>query len=181
MQGLLSFARIRKEEAVTTREEAVSLLRRYRRDVYRSRPKRELFTMKQYDAVVYTCVYGRYLVDELIRRIRCTDEPPIHVVYDLYSALDDVLSESDDDHFETHSFASLLENECGDILRYLKHMEAEKQNEEHGKLEKRRGGGSERAEAQSAGDPDRGGHRGNDNDHRAGGTGNAGGHAPHGA
>ena len=125
MQGLLSFARIRKEEAVTTREEAVSLLRRYRRDVYRSRPKRELFTMKQYDAVVYSCVYGRYLVDELIRRIRCTDEPPIHVVYDLYSALDDVLSESDDDHFETHRFAAIMEHEAGNILRYLKTIEKE--------------------------------------------------------
>ena len=68
-------------------------------------------------------VYTNYLIDELIRRIRKSDDPPLTVVYDLYSMLDDILAESDDDHFHTHGFASILEHECGNILRYLKDKE----------------------------------------------------------
>lgn len=110
-----------------TREEAVSLLRRYRRDVYRYNPK-FIFFAKQ-NSLFKTCVYGRFLIDEMIRRIRHSDEDPIETVYDIYSDLDWILGESDDDHFETHKFAAVMEYEAGNILRYLKTVER-KRNED---------------------------------------------------
>lgn len=113
-----------------TREEAVSLLRRYRRDVCRFNPR--FFTMPQRNVLFRNCVYEKFLLDELIRRIRHSTEPPIDVVYDVYSMLDDILSESDDDHFETHRFAAELEREAGQILRYLKMKE--KENKEDAKI-----------------------------------------------
>lgn len=104
-----------------TREEAVSLLRRYRRTVYRYNPKFTPFTKR--DTLFQTCVYGRFLIDEVIRKIRCAEDSPIEVVCDIYFNLDLVLGESDDDHFETHRFAALMEQEAGNILRYLKTVE----------------------------------------------------------
>lgn len=110
-----------------TREEAISLLRRYRRAVYRYNAKLIVFPKR--DALFRTCIYGRFLIDEMIRKIRCAKDGPIEVVYKIYSDLDRVLGESDDDHFETHRFAALMEHEVGNILRYLKTVEKE-QNED---------------------------------------------------
>lgn len=110
-----------------TREEAISLLRRYRKAVYRYNPKFIIFTKQ--NAMFRTCVYGKFLVDEMIRKIRYSDKDPIKVVYGIYSNLDWILGESDDDHFETHRFAALMEHEAGNILRYLKTIEKE-QNED---------------------------------------------------
>lgn len=104
-----------------TQEEAISLLRRYRRDVYRYKPQYIRFTKR--DNLLMTCVYGRTLVDEIIRRIQHSTRNPIDIVYDIYSEFDSVLGESDDDHFETHRFASLVGHEAGNILRYLKGIE----------------------------------------------------------
>lgn len=110
-----------------TREEAISLLRRYRRTVYRYNSKLVVFPKR--DTLFQTCVYGRFLIDEIIRKIRYSKDGPIETVYDIYSDLDLVLGESDDDHFETHKFAALMEHEAGNILRYLKTVEKE-QNED---------------------------------------------------
>lgn len=110
-----------------TREEAISLLRRYRRTVYRYNSRYVPFTKQ--DTLFKTCVYGRFLIDEMIRKIRYSEDGPIETVYDIYSDLDWVLGESDDDHFETHRFAALMEYEAGNILRYLKTVER-KQNED---------------------------------------------------
>lgn len=106
-----------------TREEAVSLLRRYRRDAYSYNPK--CFARPKGDVEFRNYVYGRYLCDELIDAIRHSKEPPIDVVYDSYAMFDTILSESEDDHFETHSFAAVMEHEAGRILRYLKQKERE--------------------------------------------------------
>lgn len=110
-----------------TREEAISLLRRYRRTAYRYNSKLVVFPKR--DTLFQTCIYGRFLIDEMIRKIRCAEDGPIEVVYGIYSDLDWVLGESDDDHFETHRFAALMEHEAGNILRYLKIVEKE-QNED---------------------------------------------------
>lgn len=110
-----------------TREEAISLLRRYRRTAYRYNSRFIVFAKR--NVLFQTCVYGRCLVDEMIREIRYSEEEPIKIVYDIYSDFDRVLGESDDDHFETHRFAALMEHEAGNILRYLKTVEKE-QNED---------------------------------------------------
>lgn len=89
------------------REEAVSLLRRYKRDL-RSRYKARFVHFYTQDVMFKRSVMGSFLCDTLISRIRHSPEPPIDVVYDFYSMLDDVLSESEDDHFETHQFASVF-------------------------------------------------------------------------
>lgn len=112
-----------------TREEAVSTLRRYRRLVFRYDDKFILFPKK--NALFRECVYGKILVDEIIMRIRESDDDPIRIVSQLYSQLDFILGDSDDDHFETHAFAALMECLTGDILQYLQKIEKEKN--EHAK------------------------------------------------
>lgn len=107
-----------------TQEEAISTLRRYRRSVFRYDEKIVPFPKK--NALFKECVYGKILVDEIIRRIREFDDDPISIVSRLYSKLDFILGDSDDDHFETHTFASLMEYLTGDILRCLKRIEKEK-------------------------------------------------------
>ena len=104
---------------VMTREKAISALRRYKRTAYRCNDTLVIFPMKR-SSYWITCVYGQYLVDALIGRIRNSSLDPIEVVGQLYSDLDTVLGESDDDHFETHQFASIMEYEAGNIMRYLK-------------------------------------------------------------
>lgn len=119
-----------------TREEAISLLRRYRRAVYRYNPKFILFAKR--DALFHQCVYGKFLIEEMIREIRYSDEDPIEVVCGIYSYLDWILGESDDDHFETHRFAALMEHEAGNILRYLKTIEKEQNEDAKNELERGR-------------------------------------------
>lgn len=108
-----------------TCDEAVSLLRRYRRDAYTYNSS--FLTMKDRDTLFVYGVYGRFLVEELIRRIKAGRESPVDVVHDFYTMMDDMLCETDDDHFETLRFARRMEHETGNILRYLR--EKEKENE----------------------------------------------------
>lgn len=107
-----------------TRDEAASVLRRYRRSVFRYNEKYMIFSKR--NTLFRECVYGKILVDEIIRRIRESNEDPIKVVSRLYSKLDSILGDSDDDHFETHAFAALMEYLTGDILQYLQKIEKEK-------------------------------------------------------
>ncbi len=107
-----------------TREEARSLLRRYRREAYRYNPKAVIFPRR--NEYLETCVYGDYLICELIRKISASTADPIQIVSLMYMELDDILGDSDDDHFETHRFAARMEQECGNILRYLRTAERRK-------------------------------------------------------
>ena len=116
-----------------TNERAEYLLRRYGRECCDYNPR--YFTMAWRDALLRRCVYRNFAVRELIRRIRQGDRSPLETVYALYSELDDVLAESDEDAFLTHQFAAEMENEVGDILRYLKRKDEE--DEKNG-LEERR-------------------------------------------
>ena len=99
-----------------TQDEAVSLLRRYRRrDTYV--PSKKLFGWKlNYEFV--RAVYERMLVLELIREIKSTERPPMSVVQDFYYKMDDILCESENS--KTWAFASIMENCAADILRYLR-------------------------------------------------------------
>ena len=107
-----------------TQEEAISLLRRYRRNVYRCNSSSVIFPKR--NACFQTCIYGRYLLSELIRRILESEDDPIQVVSQAYAELDYILRDSDDDHFETHRFAAKMEYECGEVLRYLRTIERKK-------------------------------------------------------
>lgn len=110
-----------------TCDEAVSLLRRYRRDAYTYNPR--FLAMKERDALFVNQVYGRFLAEELIRRMKASEKSPLTVVHDFYTMMDDMLCETDDDHFETLRFARQMEHETGNILRYLREKEKEKENE----------------------------------------------------
>lgn len=105
-----------------TQEEAIRKLRFYRRYVYDRAA--ETMWFPQQSSVFTTSVYGSFLVDELIRKIYHSGADPIFLVGQMYTQLDDVLSESDDDHFVTHEFAAIMEAECGNILRFLQSEEA---------------------------------------------------------
>lgn len=107
-----------------TKEKAITLLRRYRRSEYLDRFNLSIFLER--DPEFLRCIYGRHLIDELIRMIRESSYDPIDVVWQLYSDLDTVLAESDDDHFITHNYAARMEHECGMIMRYLKRADKEK-------------------------------------------------------
>ncbi len=63
------------------------------------------------------------MIDEIIRKLQYSQADPIDVVSDIRSKLDEVLGDSDDDHFITHEFARSLEYEAGNILRYLRDKE----------------------------------------------------------
>lgn len=86
----------------------------------------------------------------MIRKIRHSDEDPVEVVHGIYSNLDWILGESDDDHFETHRFAALMEYEAGDILRYLKTIEKEQNEDAKNELERGWRSHSAAPEAQGA-------------------------------
>lgn len=98
-----------------TREEAVSLLRRYRRNETYT-PSKRLFGWKLNYEFMRT-VYERMLILELIRRIKTTDQNPLNVVRDFYYKMDDILCESENP--KTWAFASTMENCAADIARYL--------------------------------------------------------------
>lgn len=98
-----------------TREEAISLLRRYRRDETYVPSKKLFGWQRNYE--FDRAVYERMLVLELIRKIKTTDKSPISVVRNFYYKMDDMVCESDS--AKTWAFASTMENCAGDILRYL--------------------------------------------------------------
>ncbi|MBQ8707846.1 MAG: hypothetical protein IJ523_07155 [Succinivibrionaceae bacterium] len=98
-----------------TREEAVSLLRRYRRDETYI-PSKKLFGWKlNYEFM--RSVYERMLILELIQRIKQSDRGPMTVVRDFYYKMDDILCESENP--KTWAFASTMENCAADIVRYM--------------------------------------------------------------
>ncbi len=99
-----------------TRGEAVSLLRRYRRDETYVPSKRLFGWRRNYE--FDRAVYERRLVLELIRKIQSSDREPISVVRDFYYKMDDLLCESD--NAKTWAFVSTMENCAADILRYLR-------------------------------------------------------------
>lgn len=126
MQGLfILLDGTRSDDKRMTREEAVSWLRQYRRnDTYK--PSRQLFGWRSnYD--FNRAVYERYLILELIDRIKQSSIPPIEVVRRFYYDMDDILCESENSR--TWAFASTMENCAGDILRYLRGKEAERRKE----------------------------------------------------
>lgn len=107
-----------------TKEEAVSWLRRYRRDRIQYGVKPWSTNWKLKNNFFNQYVYERYLVLELIRRINESPLPPIEVVRNFYHFIDDILCESDDGQFITHYFSSIMENCAGDILRYLREKDS---------------------------------------------------------
>lgn len=107
-----------------TREEAIDWLRRYRRGIPRFNYG---FGVLRKNPDFLRQAFEQHVVSELIGRIqKQPDRDPIQVVYGLYSMLDDVLSSSNDDHFITHQYASMMENISRDILRYLREKEIRK-------------------------------------------------------
>lgn len=102
-----------------TREKAVLLLRRYRRDEVYKPSKKLLGWRMNYQFM--RASYERFLVLELIRRINTSTKDPIKIVQDLYYEMDDIVCESD--RSKTWAFASTMENCCADILRYLREKE----------------------------------------------------------
>lgn len=110
-----------------TRDEAVSWLRQYRR-CDTDKPSKKLFGWRNnYD--FNRAVYERYLILELIDRIKRSSKPPIEVVRLFYYEMDDILCESE--NAETWAFASMMENCARDILQFLRGKEKEKEYEQN--------------------------------------------------
>ena len=116
-----------------TRDEAISLIRRYKRDTFFMcnvgrwprflKRKNSRVAIQIADIRWKISVYGQFLCNYLIDKIEHSNSDPIEEVYKLYSLLDDVLGDSADDHFVTHKFAAIMENQTGHILRYLRSKE----------------------------------------------------------
>lgn len=99
-----------------TKEEAISALRRYRREETFPPSRRMLGGGKRcYE--FNRAVYERYLVLELIHRIMDSPLPPIEVVRRFYWAMDDIICESE--RRRTWAFVSIMENCAHDIVIYL--------------------------------------------------------------
>ena len=102
-----------------TREEAISYLRRYRRnEVYK--PSKNLFGWRRnyyFDEAVYT----RFLILELIDRINSSTKDPIETIRDFYYWMDDMMCGSEQNR--TWAFSSCMENASRDIIRYLRAKE----------------------------------------------------------
>lgn len=99
-----------------TKEEAVSWLRRYRRDV-----KLNPFTIRtpwyKKDYIRERYVYERMLILELIERIKKSDKRPEEVIHGLYWDVDMFMLDSDNPR--THKFLRIIERCLGDILEEL--------------------------------------------------------------
>lgn len=98
-----------------TKEEAISLLRRYRREETYT-PSRNLLGWKMTHDFKRS-VYERYLILELIRRIKESNCPPTVVIRSFYSFMDEMIGDSD--HSRTWEFASYMEMCLRDILIYF--------------------------------------------------------------
>lgn len=99
-----------------TKDRAIALLGRYRQEETVV-PSKRLFGWNGSYEFNYN-VYARYLVTDLQKRIRESDDDPIEVVRRVYHTLDDILCESESRI--TWAFASTMENIAGDILRFLR-------------------------------------------------------------
>jgi len=107
------------------RELAVSVVRHYlcekRRKFRLSKHRKRKW---EYSEEAYT----EYLCRKLINDIYESEEDPILTVRRLYRFLDDILTESDESAFKTHSECSRMLNIVGGILKRL--HAAEKENAE---------------------------------------------------
>lgn len=109
-----------------TKQEAISLLRRYRRNqLFKPSPRLARLFRSYRENEYISEIWARFLVRTLIQRIQQASNGtnPIEVVRDFYYQMDDVLCESENPRI--WAFASTMENEAGDILRYLRRKERE--------------------------------------------------------
>ena len=107
-----------------TKSEAISLLRRYRREqLFKPSPRLARISLVYRNSSYIEEIYSRTLVLELIRKVNEApeDADPLSVIRDFYYFMDDMVCESVNP--STWAFASTLENETGDILRYLRWKE----------------------------------------------------------
>lgn len=107
-----------------TKDQAVAYLRDYRK--FCGHVFNESALWNQLRVNYRNLCYRRYLISVLIQRIKDSDYDPIYTVQHTVWELDNILGESDEDHFITHKFAAVMESEACFILRYLKAMEGEK-------------------------------------------------------
>lgn len=120
-----------------TREEAVVWLTAW---LDMTAPKYNLdfsFAIKRRITSGLENVYLTGMVDELIERIRNSNDDPITVVANFYYEMDDILAMSDDDHFITHRFASFMENAAHDALFFLQKKEKEMYENERRRMDKK--------------------------------------------
>lgn len=64
-------------------------------------------------------VYLDGLVNILIHDIYTLNVDPVTIVADMYYRFDDVLAESEEDHFVTHNFCAYMEYLTHDMYNYL--------------------------------------------------------------
>ena len=113
----------RTKDRPLTKEEAVALL-----IVWRDQniPKYNLDfspAIKRHITSGLENVYLNGLWGILMDQIRDSPYDPITVVANYYYEMDDILAMSDDDHFVTHRFASVMENAAHDIMSFLMEQE----------------------------------------------------------
>jgi len=114
-----------RNERWLTRDEAIVLLKVWRDQ---NVPKHNLYfpaIVKKIIASGTENVYLTGMINELIERIRESNDDPITTVADYYYEMDEVLATSDEDHFITHRFAGYMERASYDVLLFLKEKEKE--------------------------------------------------------
>ena len=113
-----------------TKDKAVSLLRRYRREETYV-PSIKLLGWKKRTYEFNRAVYERFLILELIRQIKESDLGPMTVVRNFYYKMDDVMCESE--NHKTWEFTSIMENCAHDIVVYLEreHIRERRQRREN--------------------------------------------------
>lgn len=106
------------------RIEAILWLREYLEDniLMNVKPRMPLFDSATTPFMENIFLEG--LVNEIIKQIDETPSvDPLTIVGNLHYMFDEVLAESDDDHFLTHRFAAYNERAANDIYWYLKKKE----------------------------------------------------------
>lgn len=114
-----------RNERWMTREEAIAWLKVWREQ---NIPKHNLYfpiLIKQKISSGVDNVYLTGMIEELIERIRESDDDPVTTVANYYYEMDEVLATSADDHFITHRFAGYMERASYDVLLFLKDKEKE--------------------------------------------------------
>lgn len=107
-----------------TKSEAISLLRRYRREeLFRPSSRLARISVTYRKSGYIEEIYSRMLALEMIRRINEAPEgiDALDVIRDFYYWMDDMVTQSENPR--TWAFASTMENEAGEILRYLRRKE----------------------------------------------------------
>ena len=110
-----------------TREEAVTLLRKYRRET-RISPLYVPFFRNDYRMERY--VLDRYLTKGLIREIGNSDSNPISIIQEAYWNVDDLILESSNPY--TNHFARMVQCSLGDILEFLLENERKRSGQSMG-------------------------------------------------